>query len=130
MFLLYCCKFRRWFVERFKILFFFLKCKNNLDGVPFTVDSTNKIHCIECFHSKYAPRCHICRLPITPERGQEETTRIVALDKSFHIACYKCEVSISLIINLFFYFIRLFCFERIVVFHYRLVLNVLVVVTH
>jgi hypothetical protein len=41
--------------------------------------------------SKYAPRCHICRLPITPDIGQEETTRIVALDKSFHVACYKCE---------------------------------------
>lgn len=66
-------------------------CKNNLDGVPFTVDASGKIHCINCFHNKYAPRCHICRLPITPDIGQEETTRIVALDKSFHVSCYKCE---------------------------------------
>lgn len=28
-----------------------------------------------------------------PEPGQEETVRIVALDRSFHIGCYKCEVS-------------------------------------
>lgn len=28
-----------------------------------------------------------------PEPGQEETVRIVALDRSFHISCYKCEVS-------------------------------------
>jgi hypothetical protein len=28
-----------------------------------------------------------------PEAGQEETVRVVALDRSFHIACYKCEVS-------------------------------------
>lgn len=28
-----------------------------------------------------------------PEPGQEETVRVVALDRSFHIQCYKCEVS-------------------------------------
>ena len=32
------------------------------------------------------------KLPIMPEAGQEETVRVVALDRSFHIACYKCEV--------------------------------------
>lgn len=31
-----------------------------------------------------------------PEPGQEETVRIVALDRSFHIGCYKCEVRGSL----------------------------------
>jgi len=63
----------------------------NLDGVPFTVDASNKIHCIDCFHENYAPRCYICQMPITPEPGQEETVRIVAMDKSFHVNCYKCE---------------------------------------
>lgn len=41
---------------------------------------------------KYAPRCFICHLPITPDPGQEETVRIVAMDRSFHVNCYKCEV--------------------------------------
>jgi len=27
-----------------------------------------------------------------PEQGQEETVRIVALDRSFHVNCYICEV--------------------------------------
>jgi hypothetical protein len=27
-----------------------VECNNNLDGIPFTVDATNKIHCIDCFH--------------------------------------------------------------------------------
>lgn len=40
---------------------------------------------------KFAPRCCVCRLPIMPEPGKEETVRVVALDRSFHISCYKCE---------------------------------------
>ncbi|XP_053988158.1 thyroid receptor-interacting protein 6 isoform X3 [Hylaeus volcanicus] len=66
-------------------------CGQSLDGIPFTVDATNQIHCIQCFHKKFAPRCCVCKLPITPEPGQEETVRVVALDRSFHIQCYKCE---------------------------------------
>lgn len=42
---------------------------------------------------KYAPRCSVCGEPIMPEQGQEETVRIVALDRSFHVNCYVCEVS-------------------------------------
>lgn len=41
---------------------------------------------------KFAPRCSVCGGAIMPEPGQEETVRIVALDRSFHIGCYKCEV--------------------------------------
>ncbi|XP_018399718.1 PREDICTED: lipoma-preferred partner homolog isoform X4 [Cyphomyrmex costatus] len=66
-------------------------CGQSLDGIPFTVDATNQIHCIQCFHKKFAPRCCVCKLPIMPEPGQEETIRVVALDRSFHIQCYKCE---------------------------------------
>ncbi|KAJ9598667.1 hypothetical protein L9F63_010682, partial [Diploptera punctata] len=44
-------------------------CGKSLDGIPFTVDATNQIHCIEDFHRKFAPRCY----------------------RSFHISCYKCE---------------------------------------
>lgn len=40
---------------------------------------------------KFAPRCCVCKLPIMPEPGQDETVRVVALDRSFHIQCYKCE---------------------------------------
>lgn len=27
-----------------------------------------------------------------PEPGEDETVRVVALDRSFHVECYKCEV--------------------------------------
>ncbi|XP_042542561.1 thyroid receptor-interacting protein 6 isoform X2 [Dipodomys spectabilis] len=66
-------------------------CHRGLDGIPFTVDATSQIHCIEDFHRKFAPRCSVCGRAIMPEPGQEETVRIVALDRSFHIGCYKCE---------------------------------------
>ncbi|XP_063626592.1 lipoma-preferred partner homolog [Cydia splendana] len=66
-------------------------CGKSLDGIPFTVDAMNQIHCIEDFHKKFAPRCCVCELPIMPEEGQEETVRVVALDRSFHVRCYRCE---------------------------------------
>ncbi|KAL4221528.1 E3 ubiquitin-protein ligase NRDP1 [Mactra antiquata] len=66
-------------------------CGKSLDGVPFTVDATNQIHCIADFHRKFAPRCCVCMKPIMPEQGQEETVRVVAMDRSFHVHCYRCE---------------------------------------
>lgn len=66
-------------------------CGKSLDGIPFTVDAMNQIHCIEDFHKKFAPRCCVCELPIMPEEGEEETVRVVALDRSFHVRCYRCE---------------------------------------
>ncbi|XP_028973453.2 thyroid receptor-interacting protein 6 [Esox lucius] len=66
-------------------------CDCCLDGVPFTVDATSQIHCIDDFHRKFAPRCSVCGQAIMPEPGQEETVRIVALDRSFHVNCYVCE---------------------------------------
>ncbi|CAL1593259.1 unnamed protein product [Knipowitschia caucasica] len=66
-------------------------CHRSLDGVPFTVDASNHIHCIEDFHKKFAPRCCVCHEPIMPAPGQEETVRIVALDRDFHVQCYRCE---------------------------------------
>ncbi|XP_059092566.1 lipoma-preferred partner homolog [Tigriopus californicus] len=68
-----------------------LVCQKSLDGVPFTVDATNQIHCIEDFHRRFAPKCSVCQQPIMPEPGQEETVRVVALDRSFHVSCYRCE---------------------------------------
>ncbi|XP_023345527.1 thyroid receptor-interacting protein 6 isoform X1 [Eurytemora carolleeae] len=65
-------------------------CHKSLDGIPFTVDATNQIHCIDDFHRKFAPRCSVCQEPIMPTPGQEETVRVVALDRSFHLQCYRC----------------------------------------
>lgn len=67
-------------------------CGKELEGIPFTVDNANKIHCIDDFNKKFAPRCCVCRMPIISEPNQPETVRVVALDRSFHIRCYRCEV--------------------------------------
>ncbi|XP_076328519.1 uncharacterized protein LOC143234783 isoform X2 [Tachypleus tridentatus] len=64
-------------------------CGKCLDGIPFTVDATSQIHCIDDFHKKFAPRCCVCKQPIMPEPGEQETVRVVALDRSFHISCYR-----------------------------------------
>ncbi|XP_052315538.1 thyroid receptor-interacting protein 6-like isoform X43 [Oncorhynchus keta] len=66
-------------------------CGCCLDGVPFTVDATSQIHCLDDFHRKFAPRCSVCGQVIIPEPGQEETFIIVALGRNFHVKCYVCE---------------------------------------
>lgn len=66
-------------------------CGKKLDGVQFTVDNFNKIHCIEDYYRKYSPRCAACSQLIIPEEGQEETVRIVSMNKDFHVKCYVCE---------------------------------------
>ena len=46
------------------------------------------------FNRKFAPRCCACLQPIMPLPGKDEAIRIVALDRSFHVGCYKCEVCV------------------------------------
>jgi len=66
------------------------ECTKCLDGVPFTADESQSVHCVPCFHEKYAPKCAGCTRPITPEEGKEESYRVVAMDNSYHVDCYKC----------------------------------------
>ncbi|KHJ85783.1 LIM domain protein [Oesophagostomum dentatum] len=66
-------------------------CNKTLDGVPFTADAQNNVHCVPCFHEKFAPRCAVCNKGIIPQEGEKESVRVVAMDKSFHPNCYRCE---------------------------------------
>lgn len=43
-------------------------CGQSLDGIPFTVDATNQIHCIQCFH-KWVSQKHFFP-PLSCERRQ------------------------------------------------------------
>lgn len=66
---------------------------------------------------KFAPRCSVCRLPIRPDVEDEEAVRFVALDRSFHIQCYRCEVSNLLSIpgnkikSCYLFLTLIFCFR-------------------
>lgn len=66
-------------------------CACPLEGTSFIVDQANRPHCVPDYHKQYAPRCSVCAEPIMPEPGREETVRVVALDKNFHMKCYRCE---------------------------------------
>ncbi|XP_017366785.1 zyxin isoform X3 [Cebus imitator] len=66
-------------------------CARPLEGTSFIVDQANRPHCVPDYHKQYAPRCSVCSEPIMPEPGKDETVRVVALDKNFHMKCYKCE---------------------------------------
>ncbi|XP_053226426.1 zyxin isoform X2 [Podarcis raffonei] len=66
-------------------------CHKALEGASFIVDKANQPHCVDDYHRKYAPRCSVCAEPIMPEPGKDETVRVVALEKNFHMKCYRCE---------------------------------------
>ncbi|XP_041077846.1 zyxin [Polyodon spathula] len=68
-----------------------VQCHCSLEGVPFITDDENQPFCVDDYHRRFSPRCCSCQDPIMPETGKDETIRVVALERNFHLKCYRCE---------------------------------------
>lgn len=66
-------------------------CSCVLEGAPFITDDNNNPYCVQDYHRRFSPLCVSCNEPIVPASGSEETVRVVALEKNFHLKCYRCE---------------------------------------
>ncbi|KAL7874318.1 hypothetical protein SRHO_G00052880 [Serrasalmus rhombeus] len=66
-------------------------CSCTLEGAPFITDDDNNPFCVPDYHRRFSPLCVSCNEPIVPDPGSEETVRVVALEKNFHLKCYRCE---------------------------------------
>ncbi|XP_041123669.1 zyxin-like [Polyodon spathula] len=68
-----------------------VQCHCSLEGAPFITDDDNQPFCVDDYHRRFSPRCCSCQEPIMPETGKDETIRVVALERNFHLKCYRCE---------------------------------------
>lgn len=66
-------------------------CNMCLDGDAFTVDPEGRIFCLYDFYLATAPTCAACANPILPDSPADEVLRVIAMNKEFHIECYRCE---------------------------------------
>lgn len=64
-----------------------MKCYNIKNSVLYILSSFLVLSL-----SRFSPLCVSCNEPIVPDAGSEETLRVVALEKNFHLKCYRCEV--------------------------------------
>ncbi|KAF5398312.1 LIM domain-containing protein jub [Paragonimus heterotremus] len=65
-------------------------CCKCLDGVPFAIDAHDLTYCLQDYHLVYAPHCSVCGLVILPEQGSNEIVRVAAMNREFHLECYRC----------------------------------------
>uniref|UniRef100_A0AC34QRJ8 LIM zinc-binding domain-containing protein n=1 Tax=Panagrolaimus sp. JU765 TaxID=591449 RepID=A0AC34QRJ8_9BILA len=66
-------------------------CGQCLDGVPFAVDGNNRVFCMEDYQNLFSPNCAVCHKPIRASNDFGQIVRVVAMEKEFHIDCYRCE---------------------------------------
>ncbi|XP_030002876.1 LIM domain-containing protein 1 [Sphaeramia orbicularis] len=67
-------------------------CRQSLEGLPFSVDTDNRVYCVSDYHKVQAPPCVVCRLPILPTEGSTESIRVVSLNRNYHVECYGSEL--------------------------------------
>ncbi|CAH8497435.1 unnamed protein product [Dicrocoelium dendriticum] len=68
-------------------------CAGRLDSKPFTIDVHGRLHCLDDFHRRYAPKCTHCGRPIAPEPGSQEARRVVSGDSNYHLECFGVQTN-------------------------------------
>jgi len=66
-------------------------CHQNMDGKEITLDSQDRVYCTKDYTRQFSVVCSGCKKPIVPKKGQTKTQRMRALDKDYHLECFKCE---------------------------------------
>ncbi|KAI6203352.1 LIM domain-containing protein jub [Aphelenchoides besseyi] len=67
-------------------------CGRCLDGLPFCVDSEDRVFCMEDYERLFIPTCARCNNPIKASNSYGQIVRVVAMDdREYHIGCYSCE---------------------------------------
>ncbi|KAI6178754.1 hypothetical protein M3Y98_00536100 [Aphelenchoides besseyi] len=67
-------------------------CGRCLDGLPFCVDSEDRVFCMEDYERLFIPTCARCNNPIKASNSYGQIVRVVAMDRGeYHISCYSCE---------------------------------------
>jgi LIM domain-containing protein len=66
------------------------QCNECLANLPFT-ERDDKIYCLKDYYELYAPTCFGCGEAILPVEDSDQTVKVVAMDKDFHVDCYHCE---------------------------------------
>jgi len=66
-------------------------CGENMEGKPVTLDSNNRVYCTQCYTKQFSVICAGCKKAIVPKKGQTKAPRLRAMDRDYHLECFKCE---------------------------------------
>jgi len=66
-------------------------CYSCLDGIPFVLDGSGNMYCMDDYQRTFVPACAKCRKSIKADNEFGQLVRIVLQDKEFHVECYTCE---------------------------------------
>jgi LIM domain-containing protein len=65
-------------------------CKKSLEGKMVTLDAENKPYCTKDYTKRFSVVCAGCKKAITPKKGETKASRLRAMEKDYHLECFKC----------------------------------------
>ncbi|MBN3300792.1 FBLI1 protein, partial [Amia calva] len=67
-------------------------CSQPIGAERFAVDDNNELHCLLDYYRRFASRCCVCEQLIIPAPDGRDLYTVECLGRSFHEACYCCQV--------------------------------------